>query len=55
MCSLDYEGLKKRLNGMPSRRPNANGTAFVELVTPPRLDDFRVARKYLTKLYLNDF
>jgi hypothetical protein len=32
---LDYVGLKKRLNGMPSRRPNASRTAFVELVTPP--------------------
>ncbi len=32
---LDYVGLKKRLNGMPSRRPNASRTGFVELVTPP--------------------
>jgi hypothetical protein len=32
---LDYVGLKKRLNGMPSRRPNASRTAFVELATPP--------------------
>jgi hypothetical protein len=32
---LDYAGLKKRVNGLPSRRPNASRTAFVELVTPP--------------------
>jgi hypothetical protein len=32
---LDYVGLKKRLKDAPSRRPSANRTAFVELVTPP--------------------
>jgi hypothetical protein len=32
---LDYMGLKKRLNGMPSGRHSASKTAFVELVTQP--------------------
>jgi hypothetical protein len=31
---LDYTGLKKRLNGVTSRRPSATKTAFMELVTP---------------------
>lgn len=32
---LDYMGLKKRLNGMPSRQQSASKTAFVELIAPP--------------------
>lgn len=31
---LDYMGLKKRLGGVPIRRPKANKPAFVELMAP---------------------
>jgi hypothetical protein len=32
---LDYMGLKKRLNGMVNRPPDASRTAFLELTTSP--------------------
>jgi hypothetical protein len=32
---LDYMGLKKRLNGMGNRPPDASRTTFLELMTSP--------------------